>query len=210
MKVIHTNVAHAVTINLNGQPTQTGIYKKPQAEGIMLQPNDVANDAVIDRKYHGGEFKACYLYGHNNYAQFETVFPDAPWQPAMFGENITLTQLDETKVMVGDVYQIGEAVIQITEPRMPCSKLAHKFENNHILKAFTQSKNCGVYVKVIASGRVKPNDELKRITDNNSQISIADVYAVMGNQTKDAQLIDRILTSPWVTQENKESIQKKA
>jgi MOSC domain-containing protein YiiM len=209
MKVRHTSVAQAVTISLNGTPTQTGIYKQPQQAGIMLAPNDVVNDAVIDRKYHGGEFKACYFFGANNYDQFKKQFPDSPWQPAMFGENITLTNLDENTMMVGNIYSIGEAVVQISEPRMPCSKLAHKFENKDILKAFTQSNNCGVYVKVITSGLVKPNDEMVLQTASNSRVSISDVYAVMANKNKDAALIERMLQSSFVTPECKESIRKK-
>lgn len=209
MKVIHTSIAQAITINLNGELTPTGIYKKPIEAGIVLASKDVVDDAVMDRKYHGGVFKACYLYGQNNYAQFKLAFPKSPWQPAMFGENITLSELDETQLMIGDVYQLGAAKIQITEPRMPCSKLAHKFENKEVLKAFTQSANCGVYVKVLEEGRVKPKDTMVLVKKNNSEISIADVYAVMGNQTKNKALIDCILASPFVTKGNKESILKK-
>ncbi len=161
MKVISTNISTKRTLVINNETVETGMYKIPVSDGIVLTENGVENDAVIDRRYHGGEEKACYIYGHNNYAFFQDKYPDAEWGYGAFGENITLSELKESELNVGDIYQLGEAEIQITEPRIPCSKLGYRFGSPKAIKEFANAALSGVYVRVLKTGKVRVGDEMK-------------------------------------------------
>ena len=127
MKVVSTNIAQPTIIEWNGEQVETGIYKKPTNTSVYLGKTDVKNDAVMDRKYHGGEHKACYFYAANHYEHFKVLYPHLKWEYGMFGENITLNNFEETNIRIGDTFQLGEAIIQVSEPRQPCFKLGVKF-----------------------------------------------------------------------------------
>ena len=136
MKIISTNIAIPRTVLWRGREIQTGIYKKPVSEPIYLGKEDVANDAVIDRKHHGGEHKACYLFGSDYYEDWKEKYPELDWDWGMFGENLTVEGLDENNLQIGAVYQLGKTIVQITEPRQPCYKLGIKFGTQKVIVEF--------------------------------------------------------------------------
>jgi len=76
MKIQSTNIGKPTTIQWNGKQVQTGIYKHPTSEPIFLGSTDVLKDSVIDRKYHGGEFKACYLFSADTYSYWKKLYPN--------------------------------------------------------------------------------------------------------------------------------------
>ena len=94
----------------------------------------------------------------------------------MFGENLTISNLDETTICVGDTYKIGEAVIEVTMPRQPCFKLGLVFGTQNILKQFWNSTKSGVYFKVNKTGNVSANDELVLVKKAEKAPTIAEVY----------------------------------
>lgn len=94
----------------------------------------------------------------------------------MFGENITLTELDEYRIKKGDIFKIGNAVIEATKPRTPCYKLGIRFDDQKMVKQFWEDDKCGVYCKVLKHGEVALNDELTLERTNASQPSIAQLY----------------------------------
>ena len=172
MKVISTNISESKTILWKGKEEQTGIYKKSVPE-IFLGKSDVVNDSVIERKYHGGIDKACYLYSTDHYDFWKEKYPNLNWHFGMFGENISVEGLNEKELYIGDTLKIGEAIIQVSEPRMPCYKLGYRFGTQKMIKEFTQSTFCGVYTRVLQEGFVKPDDELILI-DKKSNIKLSE------------------------------------
>lgn len=176
MKVISTNISVPTTIQLGKEFVQTGMYKRSVNEGIYLTKTGVRNDAVIDRRYHGGEEKACYLFGYNNYGYFQDKFPNANWEIGMFGENITLDYLDESKLIVGSIYGLGETEIMIFEPRQPCAKLNYRLGSNQAVKEFANAPFPGVYVKVLKEGWVRPNDILEHKSSTENTQTITSLY----------------------------------
>ena len=175
MKVISTNISKPETIIWNGKEEQTGIFKKP-IDGIFLGKEDVDNDAVVDRKYHGGEDKACYLFSADIYDEWKEKFPDADWCLGMFGENLTVEGLDERQIYIGDQYQIGEALVEVSGPREPCYKLGVRFGTQSVLKPFINQPHSGVYVRVLGCGRVKPGDTLELIKRVQEEFSMSRIY----------------------------------
>ncbi|AHW58737.1 MOSC domain-containing protein YiiM [Draconibacterium orientale] len=178
MKIISTNIAEARIINWKGKEVPTGLYKFGVDKGIFLGKEDVKHDNVMDRRYHGGVDKACYLYSADHYQYWQDLYPhlEMPW--GMFGENLTVKGLHEKETNIGDTYKIGEAVVQVTQPRQPCFKLQFRFNNNNIVRQFIDSGLSGVYVRVLQKGHVNPGDNMQLI-ERKQSLSIHEVYTLL-------------------------------
>ncbi len=186
MKIISTNIGEPKTIEWKGEKVKTGIYKYSVSQPLFLGETDVENDFVIDRKYHGGIDKACYLYSSDHYNYWQQFYPnlEMPW--GMFGENLTVEGLHEAEVNIGDIFKIGDVVVQATQPRQPCFKLGIRFENPGIVKQFIDSGFAGVYVRVLESGNVKTGDEIICIEKKDS-ISIQKVFELIYTNNFEAE-----------------------
>ncbi|GAA4292117.1 MOSC domain-containing protein [Aestuariibaculum suncheonense] len=208
MHITTTNIAVPTTVTWNNKPVQTGIYKTPTNTPIFLGKSDVKNDSVIDRKYHGGEFKACYLFSKNHYGYWKTLYPSLTWNYGMFGENLTVDNLDETKIFVGDIYKVGSALIQITEPREPCWKLGVKFGSQDILKQFIAHGFSGTYVRVLEEGFVSAGDEFQLVEKAPNSISIHQFFNLLYNTEKDQELLLKIINSDSVPPKKREELKR--
>lgn len=178
MKIISTNIATPKIINWRGKEVKTGIYKIPQEESVFLGNEDVDNDYVIDRRYHGGFDKACYIFSEKHYTYWKEKYPKLEWDWGMFGENLTVSELDESEIFVGDVFEIGEAIVQATQPRQPCFKLGVRFGTQKMIKQFIESGHSGVYVRVLRNGMVKTGDSFKRI-EQTKNLSIREIFELI-------------------------------
>ena len=176
MKVVSVNIGDKKTVNYKGRVIVTGIYKFSVSHPIFLGIEDVENDNVIDRRYHGGIDQAVYAYSEDHYEYWKELYPDLDWQYGMFGENLTITNLEETKIHVGDIYKLGEALLEVTKPREPCMKLGIRFGTQKVLKQFWNSTKSGIYFKVLQPGNVTVNDELILVEKSKSSLTIAEVY----------------------------------
>ena len=178
MKIVSTNLGKAQTLNWNGKEVTTGIFKYPVEEPLFLGNEDVEKDKVIDRRYHGGIDKACYLYSADNYKYWQKLYPKLDMPFGMFGENLTVEGFQEAEVNIGNIYKIGEATVQATQPRQPCFKLEFRFHDKEIVRKFVDSGFPGVYVRVLEVGKVKAGDEIKLIEKKDS-LSIQKVYELL-------------------------------
>lgn len=176
MKIITTNRSESKTVIWKGKEVLTGIYKYPVSEGIFLGTTDVEKDAVVDRKYHGGVDKACYLFSADVYPKWKGEYPDLDWNAGMFGENLTVEGLNEKHIFIGDQYRIGEALVEVSEPREPCYKLGIRFGTQQVLKSFIGQHQCGVYVRVLEPGRVQPEDTMVLIKRVQEDFSVARIF----------------------------------
>ena len=176
MRVVATNIGEKKEINYKGMRVVTGIYKYPVKEGVYLEAHDVKGDVVVDRESHGGIDKACYLYSYDVYEYWKALHPDLDWDFGMFGENLTIAGLDETKVHVGAQYRIGEAIIEVSQPRQPCMKFGIRMGTQSILKQFINTTYSGVYVRVLKAGKVQSDDVLELIKPQPEAPTIADAF----------------------------------
>ncbi|SDX98154.1 MOSC domain-containing protein YiiM [Lutibacter oricola] len=176
MKVVSVNLGEKRSVNYKGKVVETGIFKKPVATSIFLGEEDVENDAVIDRRYHGGIEKAVYAYAEEHYNYWRELYPNIDLTFGLMGENLTISNLEETEIYIGSQYKLGETIIEVTKPREPCMKLGLVFETQAVLKQFWNSTKSGVYFKVLKTGNVKKGDELILIKKAENTFSIAEVY----------------------------------
>lgn len=208
MKIISTNIAKPATIEWRGQEVQTGIYKYEVETPIYLGLEDVQNDHVLDRRYHGGADKACYLYSAVHYSFWKSKYPDQDWKWGMFGENLTVSGLNESEIRIGDKFQIGEAVVQVSQPRQPCFKLGVRFGDQTVVDDFWLAPFPGVYVRVISSGEVKKGDELILLESNPESLSIAQVFSIFRIHRDDTVLITKAINEPFLAESCRKDLRK--
>ncbi len=178
MEVIAVNISDPVSILWNGKQVTTGIFKKPVNHAIFLEAENVRGDTISDRSVHGGPDKACYLYSADYYDYWKSKYPNLEWTFGMFGENITLSGMDEAHLNIGATYQLGEALVAISQPRQPCYKLGIKFGSQKILKEFIRFGHPGSYVRILKPGKVKKGDQLI-LVEESSKNSIQDIFTFM-------------------------------
>ncbi len=210
MKVVSTNIAQGKTILWRGNEVKTGIYKHPVHEPIFLGIEDVKDDHVIDRRYHGGVDKACYLYSSHHYPYWKMKYPDLDWNYGMFGENLTIDRFDEHIIKIGSIYTLGDASIQISRPRQPCYKLGVRFGNQGVIREFIDSLFSGVYVRVLKPGSVKVEDQFILQDENTTGISIAELNTLLFHYNEDEHkgLLIKALGDPLVSDDDKKYFRK--
>ena len=208
MKVIATNLGTSTTVQWRGRSIRTGIYKYPVSEPLLLEKEDVAKDTVIDRKHHGGEFKACYLFSADHYPDWKAKYPHLEWDWGMFGENLTVSGLDENQLFVGDIYTLGSAKIQITEPRQPCHKLGIRFGDQAVLKEFIDYGHPGPYVRILKEGRVKTGDEMVLETSHPNPLSICQYNELVNSRDKNPELVRLAVNNESIREKKRKALQK--
>lgn len=176
MKIISTNIGERKEIDWKGKKVTTGIFKYPVDKAIFLDVETVQEDAICNRVYHGGINQAVYGYSLKHYDYFKGLFPDSDWELGMFGENLTIDDLDETQMNVGDTYKVGECIIEVTKPREPCMKLGVRFNDMKVVKEFWNTSMSGVYFKVLQTGRVRVGDKFDLIKKCPKNPTIAEVF----------------------------------
>ena len=185
MQIVSTNIAKPTTILWNGKTQTTGMYKNPIKTGIYLEKEDVKGDEVTDRKHHGGVFKACYLFSEDHYVYWKNLYPNIDFNYGIFGENLTVKGLDETKISVGDIYKIGTALVQVTQPREPCFKLGIRFGTQTILKQFINHARPGTYVRVLEEGLIKPGDKMTLVQAAKNSLTTTQLFTLIFAKQKD-------------------------
>lgn len=160
-RVVSVNVGRQQLVPWRGRMVPTGIFKEPVAARIALREDGVEGDTVADLRVHGGWSKAVYAYPAEHYAFWREELPghDLPW--GTFGENLTIEGLREDGVAIGERFRIGTAELEVTEPRLPCFKLAIKIGRPDIIKRFLRSGRTGFYLAIIRPGDIGAGDPIE-------------------------------------------------
>jgi MOSC domain-containing protein YiiM len=194
MKLISVNIAMPSRFEINGNSVLTGIYKTPQNNRIWLSTTNLAGDGQADLTVHGGEFQAVYSYPYEHYAHWQQVLGKDTLPYGTFGENFTVSGLLEDNVYIGDIFKIGDAVVQATMARIPCFKFGHKVGKPDILSQFLTSGRSGFYQKVIEEGEVGAGDSIRRLEHDPNSISIRTALGLQKLGEGDASLLQRALS----------------
>ena len=176
MRVVSVNIGELTKVHWRKKVIETGIFKYPVDHPVFLGEENVRGDKIENKIHHGGIDQAVYAYGEQHYSYWKELYPDQDWNYGMFGENLTITNFDETVIHVGSIYQLGEARVQVTKPRQPCMKLGIRFNYQNIVKDFWNSTKSGVYFKVLETGNVSSGDELMLLENKPESPTIAEVY----------------------------------
>jgi MOSC domain-containing protein YiiM len=176
VKIISTNIGERKEIDWKGKKVTTGIFKYAIDSPIFLDTENVKKDEISDRDHHGGMLQAVYGYSLKHYDYFKKFHQNVAFEMGIFGENLTIDNLDETKIHQGDTFKVGETILEATVQRNPCYKLGIRFNNMKIVKQFWNTTFCGVYFKVIQTGFVKSGDAFIQIKSCLENPTIAYLY----------------------------------
>ncbi len=175
-KLLSIQVGHPRQVKWRRRTVTTGIYKEPVAGRIRLRRNNLEGDKQADLRVHGGWDKAVYVYPSEHYAFWRSELPGQYLPYGMFGENFTTEGLDESSVRIGDRFRVGGAVVEVTQPRVPCYKLAVRFGRPDMPQRFHASARCGFYLAVREEGEVGAGDEWKLLARDEDAMSVLESY----------------------------------
>jgi MOSC domain-containing protein YiiM len=194
MKLLSLNVARPRLTVYKGATINTGIFKKPVIGRVALRTLNLDGDQQADLSVHGGIHKAVYAYPSEHYEYWRRELPDTalPW--GMFGENVTTEGLTE-ELHVGDRLRIGSAIVMVRQPRMPCYKLAAKFQRDDMIERFLHSGRSGLYFSVEKEGEVGEGDSLEVISQNHEGITISEMNRLFLREKYNRSLLQKALAT---------------
>ena len=160
MKLVSVNCGLPRDAAWHGTSVTTSIYKTPVTGRIALRKLNLDGDRQADLGVHGGKDKAVYCYPIEHYDYWKSELSIPELSLGAFGENFTVEGLDEGNIWIGDRFSIGSAEVVVTQPRLPCYKLAIRFQSDRIIKDFLRSGRTGFYLAVVREGEVGGGDEI--------------------------------------------------
>ncbi|MBC6974632.1 MOSC domain-containing protein [Bacillus sp. Xin] len=172
----------------------TGICKV-LTEETFLSKDGFRGDGVADLRFHGGPDRAVCVYPHEHYALWEQEF-QAVLPPSTFGENITVTNMLERDVFIGDTYQLGEAIIQVTQGRVPCSTISKRLGIPGILPRIVETGYTGYLCRVLQEGVVRKDSKITLLEHHPNNVSILFSNEIYFHRRKDIEGIEKILAVP--------------
>ena len=205
MRIISVNVGLPREVVWKGITVQTAIFKEPVAGAVAIGELNLAGDRQADLTVHGGSAKAVYAYPAEHYEYWREQLPDVSSSWGTFGENLTTEGLREEPLCIGDVLRVGSAVLQITQPRMPCYKLELRFNRNDMIKRFLVSGRSGFYFSVIEEGDVAAGSRVEILDRDPDGVTVSDIVRLYLGSTRDPELLQRAtnvasLPQNWRTQ----------
>jgi MOSC domain-containing protein YiiM len=195
VRILSVNVGRPRDAVWRGETVRTAIFKEPVAGRIALRGFNLVGDEQADLSVHGGRDKAVYGYPSEHYAYWCAWLgsDELPW--GAFGENLTTQGLLEADVGIGDRFRIGSALLEASQPRIPCHKLALRHQRPDLPKHFLASGRSGFYFRVIEPGDVGQGDAIERIASDPRGITIADVQ-VFARAKGDLEQLRRVAGHP--------------
>jgi len=190
-QLLSIQVGRPQIVMRDGEPVSTGIFKAPVKGRVKLQTLNLEGDRQADLSVHGGPTKAVYVYPVEHYDYWRAELPemDLPW--GMFGENFTTQGLREAEINIGDKFQIGSAIVMVTEPRLPCYKLGIRLGRSDIIKRFLASERTGFYLSVLQEGEVGAGDPIKMIEQAKDSVRVSDITRLYGRDKNNRELLRR-------------------
>jgi MOSC domain-containing protein YiiM len=191
----------------HGNEIITGICKRPVSASLHLGKLGFEGDGVADTGNHGGPDKAVCVYSLDHYPYWEDVL-GTKLPPAAFGENLSVSNLQEEEVCIGDVFQLGTATVQITQPRQPCGTLAARYGRIGLIKFVIDSGFTGFYLRVLKEGMVELGTPLILKERDPHKISVAFANRIFHHDRENREGIESVLAIPALSESWQRSLRK--
>ncbi|MGH9430732.1 MAG: MOSC domain-containing protein [Terriglobia bacterium] len=175
MRIASINVSKVREISHSGSIVRTGIFKVPVSGRVRLRPLSLDGDDQADLENHGGIYKAVYAYPAEHYEFWMQQINRSDLAFGQFGENLTVEGLLEDEIHVGDIFQVGSAVVEVTQPRTPCYKLGIKMGLPEFPKRFLASGRVGFYLRVIQEGEIGAGDTMECTDRDPESMSVREI-----------------------------------
>ncbi len=166
---------------------RSAIFKTPVSSAVRLGKENFDGDRQADLENHGGPDKAVLMYAEVHYAYWRKVLPQRAWVYGGFGENLTVTDMTEDKVALGDIYSIGSIRVEVSQPRIPCWKLARRWQQKDLAARVEQNGFGGWYVRVLEVGTVIVGQKLKLLERPYPEWTISRVFDITYNLERNVE-----------------------
>ena len=193
-----------------GEAWTTGMFKQPVAGPVWLGRTNLAGDGQADLENHGGFNKAVNVYPAEHYPQWEAELGIGPLGPGAFGENFTIQGLLESAVCVGDVFSVGAALVQVSQPRQPCWKLSRRWDLKDLAFRVQQTGRTGWYFRVLREGRVQAGDRLELTERPHAEWPVALANEVMHQRQGDLEAARALAACAALSDNWREKLQRRS
>jgi MOSC domain-containing protein YiiM len=153
------NVGAPRPVQVDGDTILTAIWKHPVQGRVPVRGVNLRGDDQADRTVHGGPDKAVYAYAAEDTEWWETEL-DRPLDPGVFGENLTVRGLPVSEAVIGEQWAVGTALLQVSQPRLPCFKLGLRMDDPRFLKRFARARRPGAYLRILREGDIAAGDAI--------------------------------------------------
>jgi MOSC domain-containing protein YiiM len=176
MHVISINIGAARAVDGTRPHDLTGIYKESVAGSVQVTTTGLPGDAIISKRHHGGPDQAVYVYGGADYAWWAAEL-GRELAPGTFGENLTISDLESAPLAIGDRLHIGDFVLEVTAPRIPCGTFAARMGDPIFVARFRVAQRPGAYCRVIREGTIQAGDVVTLEPYAGEAVTIAEVFS---------------------------------
>jgi MOSC domain-containing protein YiiM len=182
--VLSVNVGGPRTVETARRPVTTAIWKTPVAGRVRAHGTNLEGDVQVDRQNHGGPYKAIYAYAAEDLAYWERHL-GRPLGPGAVGENLTTWGIDPNTALIGERWAIGSTLLEVSEPRSPCYRLALRHQDPRLVRAFVAAERPGAYLRILQAGDIGAGDPIHVVWKPDHDVTIRLAFR--------AWLIDRSL-----------------
>ena len=195
-RVLSVNVGRVREFEYSGRLAKSAIWKSPVDGRVAVRGVNLDGDDQADRRAHGGPDKAVYAYAMEDLRWWEEQLGRS-LEFGAFGENLTTEGIDVTGARVGEHWEVGTALLEVSEPRVPCWRFAARMDDKYFPRRFTQALRPGAYLRIIIEGELAAGDEV-RVTDKpDHDLTIRDIFRIYSRDRDEAQ---RLLAIPQVSE----------
>ena len=195
-RLVAVSVGRRRQFEYHGRPAESAIWKSPVAGRVAVRGVNLEGDEQADRAAHGGSDKAVYSYALEDKRWWESEI-GRTLEHGEFGENLTTEGINVTGALVGEHWQVGSTLLEVSEPRIPCWRFAVRMNDNAFIRHFTQAGRPGAYLRIIEEGEVGAGDEIRVLERPEHGVSISDVFRIY---TKDRHELEALLAVPQLSE----------
>jgi MOSC domain-containing protein YiiM len=195
-KVLSVNVGVPRDFDYGGRPARSAIWKAPVSGRIAARGVNLAGDDQADRSAHGGPDKAVYAYASEDARWWERELGRSV-APGQFGENFTTEGIALNEALVGERWRVGSAVLEVSEPRVPCWRLGVRMEDPKFPRRFTEALRPGAYLRIAVEGDVGAGDEVHLVERPDHDLTVRDVLRIYAF---DHDEVERLVTVPQLSE----------
>jgi MOSC domain-containing protein YiiM len=193
-KVLYLHTGMPEERHWNGNKEMSAIGKK-SVHNTFLYKEAFDGDGVAATEFHGGPDRAVCFYPIEHYEQWSEEFSKDIYAPT-FGENISAAGMKESDVYIGDIYRLGNATVQISQGRVPCSKISKHNEIGTLLKRVVETGYTGYFFRVLEEGTVKADAEITLLERKQDSMTILEANHIFFHKKKDYQAIQKLIEIP--------------
>jgi len=191
-------------------PWSTGIFKRPVRGPVRLHQQNLEGDGQADLIHHGGLDKAICVYPSEHWFHWSSILPQQQPIGGEFGENFTLEGLTEADVCIGDVFSVGSAIVQISQPRQPCWKLARRWQIKDLAVQVQQTGFTGWYFRVLQEGVVESNRPLRLLERPYPEWTVTTANRIMHHEQDNLSAAEHLSLCPLLSSSWQQTLRQRS